>query len=101
MTNSTWATVRFVASLRMPAPLPSGTRARVSVRFFTVTSLPLMTSMPLPAHALSVISTLSASPTPSMVMFLVRTMAQSKYSPGWIITTSPGLAAAIASEGIL
>src|ERR1700710_1623788 len=48
-----------------------------------------MTSRPLPSQALSVITEVPFGPRPSIVTLLVRMTAQSKYSPGAIVTVSP------------
>ncbi len=98
--KSTPSTVRSGPSTRMPAPLPSGTRARVRVRLRTVMLVPVVTSSALPWQVLSVSTTEAASPTPAMVRWFCGTVAQSKYWPGAIKMVSPSLASAMAAEGV-
>ena len=80
--NRTPSTSSFSPSPRMPAPFASGTRARVKVRLRMVTSAPAVMNSALPLQDLSVMTTLSASPTPSTTSLLASQVAQSKYSPG-------------------
>jgi hypothetical protein len=77
LTNCTWSMNRSPPSARMPAPLKSGTRARVSVRLRIVMLLPRVMNSALPSQDLSVI-TVASCPAPSIVRLLARQRAQSK-----------------------
>ena len=99
--NLTRSTFRLAPSARMPAPLPSGTRARVSVRLRTVMLSPAVISRALPAQVLSVKTVEPSLPAPSMMMSCRVMTAQSKYSPASINRRSPAAAPAMAAARVL